>query len=245
MLDPRPDDSMPTRPTVETADCCSPADPRIARHFDERMRDIAAAGELPQMVDISRGLLELLDDVAQVMPTLLELGSGSGAMTVALLEGGAARADGVDLSAESLAIARRRADEAGVGPRATFTVGDGAQVPLDPHDWVVIDRVICCYADVDRLLANSIGAAVHRYAFSVPHVSGWRGFVNRLEFGFDSACNRLRGRPCPGYLHDIGMIERRLAGAGFRRLRHRTVGRWYAAVFERGAQVAAGPSSST
>lgn len=232
MLDPAPDESAPP-PTDARTDSCCPADPRICRHFDKRMREFAAAGELPQMVDISRGMLELLADVAQVRPTLLEIGAGSGAMTVALLERGAERADAVDLSAESVATARRRADAAGVGSRASFQVGDGAQVELEKHDWVVLDRVICCYPDADRLLANSIGAAGRRYAFSVPHVRGWRGVANWLIFNAENATNRFRGRPCPGYLHEIGMIERRLAAAGFRRLRDRTVRLWYAAVFER------------
>jgi SAM-dependent methyltransferase len=215
------------------ADCCTPVDPRIARHFDQRMRTAAADGALPQMVDISLALLELLADAGEVRPTLLELGCGSGAMTVKLLERGALRADGVDLSAESLAVASQRAELAGVSERVSFQVGDGAQVQLKPHDWVVLDRVICCYSGFDRLLANSIAAAERRYAFSVPHVRGWRGLANRLIFGAENATNRLRGRPCPGYLHSIAAIERRLADAGFRRLRTRTVGLWYAAVFER------------
>jgi len=233
MLDPSADDGASDRTTVETTDCCRPADPRISRYFDQRMRILAAAGEMPEMVDVSRGLLELLDDVAQERPTLLELGAGSGALSVALLERGAARADGVDLSAESVATARRRADAAGVGSRANFMVGDGARVALDQHDWVVLDRVICCYADADQLLRNSIGAAAKRYAFSVPYARGWRGLVNWLEFIAEGLIDRLRGQPCPSYLHDIGMIERKLAGAGFRRLRHATLGRWYAAVWTR------------
>ena len=233
MAEPASPDSASTPPRVG-AECSCPADPRIARHFDERMGRVAVAGELPEMVDVSRGLLELLADVGELRPTVLELGSGSGALTVALLERGAARAVGVDLSAESVATARRRADQAGVGSRASFEVGDGAQVALEEHDWVVLDRVICCYAHVDPLLANSIAAAGRRYAFSVPHVGGWRGLVNRLIFIAERATDRLRRRPpCPGYMHSIGKIERRLAKAGFRPLRRRTAGLWYAAVFER------------
>ena len=233
MLDPQHEDGASGSAPHKATDCCRPSDPRIASHFDQRMRDLAAAGEMPEMVDVSRGLLALLDDVAQERPTLLELGSGSGALTVALLERGAARADGVDLSSESVATARRRAEQSGLGSRAEFRVGDGAQVQLEQHDWVVLDRVICCYPHVDQLLSNSIGAAGRRYAFSVPHVRGWRGLANWLEFSAESLIDRLRRRPCPAYLHDIGMIERRLAVAGFRRLRQKTVGRWYAAVFER------------
>ena len=216
----------------EKRDCCA-ADPRIARHFDDRYRDLDTTGELPEMVAVSRDLLGLLSDVAEVRPTVLELGCGTGGLTVELLKGGATWADGVDLSAESLSVARRRADEAGVGDRVQFQVGDGALAQISLHDWVVLDRVICCYAHVDSLLGNAISAAGSRFIFSVPHDRGWRGLVNRTIVTVENATDRFRGRPCPGYTHSIAKIERRLADAGFGRLRTATVGLWYAAVFER------------
>lgn len=198
------------------------------------MRAATEAGDFPKMVDVTGGLLDMLgDDAESNRPTLLELGCGSGALTVALLERGAARADGVDLSSESVATARRRADGAGVGERAQFQVGDGSEVAVEPHDWVVLDRVICCYGRLDRLLANSIGAAGRRYAFSVPRDRGWQGLANRLIVTVENATNRFRGRPCPGYVHPIRKIERRLTAAGFARLRDRRIGLWYAAVWER------------
>ena len=218
-------------------DCCKPADrqvdPRIARHFDKRMRVAAEAGEFPLMVEVSRGLLDLLSDVGSERPTLLELGCGSAALMVSLLERGAVSADGVDLSPGSIATAERRAATAGVEGQVAFQVGDGSLVPLEPHDWVVLDRVICCYADVDRLMGNSIGAARKRYAFSVPLDSGWQGLVNRVIRTTENSTNRFRGRPCPGYTHPIDKIRQRLTDAGFRMLRERKVGLWYAAVFER------------
>jgi magnesium-protoporphyrin O-methyltransferase len=197
------------------------------------MRERAAAGALPEMVAVSRRLLELLEDVGATRPTVLELGSGSGALSVALLERGAAAADGIDLSPESVATAQRRAATAGVAERASFVVGDGAQVPLTTHDWVVIDRVICCYPHMDRLLGNAIGAARRRVAFSVPVSYGWRGLITRAIETIENATNRVRGRPCPGYVHDIRRIEARLAAAGFSRSLHARVGLWYAAVWDR------------
>lgn len=227
-------DSPDSQLEPRTDDCCS-ADPRIANYFNKRMRALAAAGELPEMVEVSRRLLEILSDVGELRPTVLELGAGSGALTVALLELGAAAADGVDLSADSAATAQRRAATAGVAERVSFSIGDGAQVPLTTHDWVVLDRVICCYPHMERLLANAIGAAARRFAFSVPFSSGWRGVVNRTISAAENVTNRIRGRPCPGYVHDIQRIEARLAAAGFARLRHARTNLWYTAVWERPA----------
>ncbi|MEO6350985.1 MAG: class I SAM-dependent methyltransferase [Candidatus Limnocylindrales bacterium] len=192
------------------------------------------AGGFPEMVDVSRALLSMLvADAAVQHPTLLELGSGSGAMTVALLENGVAQADGVDLSSESVATARRRAEAAGVADRALFHVGDGSSFPVEPHDWVVLDRVMCCFPHVDRLLTHSIGAAQRRYAFSLPYARGWRRIVNGLLIGFDNSWDRLRGNGCTGYVHSMSKIESRLREAGFSKKDDRMIGLWYAAVWDR------------
>jgi magnesium-protoporphyrin O-methyltransferase len=215
-------------------DCCPQPerDPRIGSYFDSLTRQRTAGGVLPPMQPVSHGLYEELRDAASVRPSVLELGCGSGALGVALLELGASRYEGVDLSPESLAAAYRRADGAGVTDRASFLLGDGARLLLEPHDWVVMDRVICCYPDMDALLDNALTAAGNRVAFTVPHSRGWRGMVNRVIWGVEGLLDRIRSAS-PGYVHSLARIEARLAAAGFRRLRDRPGLLWYTAVWEK------------
>lgn len=216
------------------ADCCGPHDARIARHFDRMWRQRATRGALPALHPVSQRLLDALAvDVGEAAPSVLELGCGGGALVINLLERGATSASGVDLSAESLEVARRRSADAGLADRSSFQVGDGASVPLAPHDWVVLDRVLCCYPELDRLLGNSVSAAQKRYAFSVPVSSGWRGLTNRLWIRLEDAADALRGQPCRGYVHDIRKIEARLVDAGFHRTRSSVARLWYVAVFDR------------
>lgn len=215
-------------------DCCvPPTDPRIARHFDHKMRERTAGGVLPPLHNVSAALLAQLADVGETAPSVLEIGCGSGALTTALLERGARRASGIDLSPGSVDAARRRAADARLEHRTSFRVGDAATAELDAHDWVILDRVICCYRDVSTLLANSLPAARRRIAFSVPDSRGLFGWMNRVEELIEGVVNTLRGRPCPGYVHDIGLITGRLAQAGFRPVRSTNAGRWYVGVFER------------
>jgi magnesium-protoporphyrin O-methyltransferase len=222
-------------PDNEPWHCCETPDPRIASCFDKRVADDSGSGEFPDMVDVSRGLLYLLCDVSTEHPTLLELGCGSGAMSVTLLESGAESVDGVDLSPESIATATRRAAAAGVAERAHFTVGDGSVVPVQRHDWVVMDRVICCFADMERLLGHAIAAADKRVCFTVPDSRGMWGVFNRIGWGFEAWLTRFRRNACPGYVHSLDLITRRLADSGFELLRDRRMGVWYAAVWERSA----------
>ncbi len=85
---------------------------------------------------------------------LLDIGSGIGAVTHELLDGAVASATLVDESSAYQAMAQELADEHGNRDRYTFVAGDFVEVQptLPSADLVTLDRVVCCYPDVERLL---------------------------------------------------------------------------------------------
>ena len=184
------------------------------------------------MVDVSGLLLDLLRDAPLARPSVLEIGCGTGAVSVALLEMGARQVKGVDLSPASIDLARRRAAAAGLDDRATFEVGQGAAVGGEHHDWVVLDRVLCCDGHLDRMLDAVIGAARSRVALSVPESRGWRGLLNRPMWAAEYVWDRLTGG-CRGYVHDLRHVERRLRSAGFQPTDSGRAGLWYVGVYDR------------
>jgi magnesium-protoporphyrin O-methyltransferase len=223
---------MQSRKADESAACCAPADPRIARRFDRVAGEWLDTDDFPDMVDVSAGLLDLLRDATLERPSVLELGSGTGALSVALLEMGASRTTGVDLSASSVEVARRRASAAGFETQATFEVGNAADTAADPHDWVILDRVICCFNDADRLVRQATALATERIGITLPDSCGWRGLANHVVWTAENAWDLLSGG-CRGYVHDVRRIERRLSDAGFERAKSRHVGLWYIGVYDR------------
>jgi magnesium-protoporphyrin O-methyltransferase len=226
-IDPKPD--------PKGQECACPTDSRIARHFDTKVAERLARGQDPGLVAVSERLRDALLSLDPTGRTVLELGCGRGGLLLALAQAGVASATGVDLSATSIDAARTRFEQAQLSDRAHLSLGDAAYVPLEPHDWVILDRVMCCYPDIERLLGNTLPAARQIYAFTVPISRGWRGFIARLDEWVENAWNTLRGRPCPGYVHDLDLIEERLTAAGFR-LRHRDRQRlWHIAIYERSA----------
>jgi magnesium-protoporphyrin O-methyltransferase len=219
----------------ESPDCCPPgpvADPRIAEQFDARYTGWTPDEGFPELVDVSGAILDLCRDTALRRPSVLDLGCGTAALGVALLEMGASRLTGVDLSPASIDLARQRAEAGGFAEMSDFEVGNAADLQADPHDWVVLDRVICCYGDPDGLVSRAVDLARERIAIAVPESRGWRGLVNRPLWFAEFAWDRLQGG-CRGYVHDLRRIERRLAAAGFVPAGSDRIGLWFIGLYNR------------
>jgi SAM-dependent methyltransferase len=224
---------MDLQPESKKQQCACPTDARIARHFDAKVAERMTTGEDPVLVPVSERLRDVLLSLDPTGKTVLEVGCGRGGLLLELVQAGATEATGLDLSPAGIDAARDRFAQAQLADRVHLSVGDAARVPLAPHDWVILDRVMCCYPDLEGLLANTLPAAMHIYAFTVPTSRGWRGVAARVEEWFENAWNTLRGQSCPGYVHNLDVIEEHMVTAGFR-LRHRDRQRlWHIAVYER------------
>ncbi len=208
----------------------------IARHFD-RKADCCAVDATPEapakLIRVSRLMLEALAGAGLEGSSVLDLGCGQGPFSLAVLEHGAERVTGIDLSPMAIEVARARAAAAGLGDRARFLVGDAAAEDVPAHDVVVLNRVICCYPDVDDLLRTSLAATGRVYGVIVPASSGLWGLLSRMALGFENLLRVVRRDPFRAYVHPVERVDQAAAGAGLvptRRSRRRI---WRLAVYVR------------
>lgn len=201
---------------------------RIASHFDERFQDWQPVG--PEATDMLFGWLQ---QEGLEGSTLMDLGCGTGELIQRALEAGATRATGADLSSEAIAVASELMHDAGLDERVDLWVGDAAVEPLEPHDVVVLDKVICCYPDADALIARSTAAATRLYAFALPESQGFWGFVARLRWFVFDLVERIRGDTLPRFIHDRSEVEARVVAAGFRPLHTARQFVWFVGVYAR------------
>lgn len=192
--------------------------------------DYAASIDWP--ADISRDLYTWLTELPLAGQTVLDIGCGHGRLLVGALLAGAERATGIDLDPEAIAAARDRVGDAHLGDRVTLLVGDGLDERLEPHDLVMLDRVICCDPDGEELARRGLASARWAFAMSVPESRGIRGAWNRVVYGLDLVRSWLR-REGRVYLHDVPRLERAIRDAGFVHHRSRRTGKWYLAVYLR------------
>src|SRR5207245_1233787 len=105
-------------------ECACPADSRIARHFDAKVAERLANRQDPGLIAVSERLRDALVSLDANGKTVLELGCGRGGLLLGLVQAGAARATGVDLSSAGIDAARSRFEQAQLSDLADFTVGD-------------------------------------------------------------------------------------------------------------------------
>lgn len=172
----------------------------------------------PTAAKVTLALLGALEQTGLRDRSVLDLGCGIGDLAIEAVGRGASSARGYDLSPKAIDAARRLADERGVGERTAFEVGDAARLALPPADVVVLNRVFCCYPDVQGLLERSLAAAGSVYAFTAPRSKGLVGAFGRVQVAIMNVWYRLRRSKFGGfrvYIHDIDRIDARVRSEGF------------------------------
>jgi ubiquinone/menaquinone biosynthesis C-methylase UbiE len=139
------------------------ADPAMAERFDA-MRFGGPIGRLIA-ADQERVLASFLDPIAG--RTVLDVGTGTGRAVIALAKRGGI-VTGVDASGEMLAMARRRAADAGVS--AVFVEGDAHRLAFEDRsfDAVICLRVLMHTPDWRRSLGELCRVSRERVVFDYP-----------------------------------------------------------------------------
>jgi magnesium-protoporphyrin O-methyltransferase len=171
---------------------------------------------------------ELIDELAEGLPldgaSVIDIGAGVGAVHLALLARGVARAIVVEGSSAYIAVSRDEAERQGVGDRVTHVLGDATVLSptLAPADFVALDRVVCCFGDVAALLAAATSLASRRVGLVYPVDRWWTRLAARIA---NSVLYRRSGG-YRAYVHPRATVALLLAGAGFAQISGRG-GRWW------------------
>lgn len=162
---------------------------------------------------------------------LLDIGGGLGAIQHALLASGASSALHVDASSAYLEASRQESQRLGLGLRVNYLHGNFVDLAeeIQPAEIVTLDRVICCYGDMHRLVKLSSEHASRLLGLVYPRNSWWIG----LGLALQNTYLRLRGSAFRTYMHSSTEVESIIHAAGLRRVFHRQTLIWQVAVFSR------------
>ncbi|MEX2571973.1 MAG: class I SAM-dependent methyltransferase [Gemmatimonadota bacterium] len=166
---------------------------------------------------------------------LLDIGGGVGTIQHLLLARGAARATHVDVSQAYIDAARKEGERRGHLDRMTARAGDFVDLApsMGQFDVVTLDRVICCYPDMRRLVRASASKAERLYGLVYPRSGSAAELVARMA----NTLMRLRRSDFRAYIHDTGEVDALVRSLGFERSYESATAVWQIFLYRRsGAQ---------
>jgi hypothetical protein len=211
------------------SECCNPAGYR--QFFNEKEARRSLRGYDRHGLDkMTQGLVDYMTSRGMAGRTVLEAGGGIGALQVELLKAGAARAVAVELSGGYETVAKELLEREGVADRAERLIGDFTELAADLQaDDVVMDRVICCYPFMERLVKAATSSSGRFLAATFPR----DGIATKMALGFSNTMRKLTRSEFRSFIHSPDAIVETARAGGFDvAYRDRNLV-WNAVVFER------------
>ena len=179
----------------------------------------------------SKTTIMLLDAVNRVGVqglTFLDIGGGIGAIQYALLKWGAL--NGISIEASSAYIDLLK-DEIDLTEKVVFKHGDFTTIAsdLDSADIVTLDKVICCYDDMDELVGLSSKLAQKIYAVVYPRDNWW----TKLLLPIINFYPKIKGSSFRVFIHPTKQVEDIIIRNGLKRNYYNKRLFWQVAIFTR------------
>jgi 2-polyprenyl-3-methyl-5-hydroxy-6-metoxy-1,4-benzoquinol methylase len=193
-------------------DCCrglqSQFDARQAARDLERFQRHGATRS-------TRQLVESIEREGPLRGTLLDIGGGIGAVQHLLLSAGIDRTIDVDVSEPYVESARKEGERRGTAERMTFHVGDFVDLApqIESVDVVTLDRVICCYPDVEPLVREAAAHANRLLGLVYPR----SGRTARLVARAANVLMAVKRSQFRAYVHDTRAVDSLIRSLGFAR----------------------------
>jgi magnesium-protoporphyrin O-methyltransferase len=145
--------------------------------------------------------------------SLLDIGGGIGAIQHELIPGNMRSAISVEAAPAYLHTARQEAERRGYSGQVTYYLGDFVDraVDLPRTDVVTLDRVLCCYPDMDALVSLSVAKARRLYGVVFPR----ERWIMKLAFPLMNLISRLQRSPFRVFLHSAVALDAVLYAQGF------------------------------
>ena len=163
--------------------------------------------------------------------TLLDIGGGLGAVQHELINAGIRFVTSVEASSAYLAVAKTEAQRRGHSERVSFHHGNFVELAasLSPADIVTLDRVICCYPDMEKLVDLSAARTRKLYGLVYPRDTWWV----KVGLAVGNVIFRLRRSHYRTYSHPTRSVEALVKRRGLKRRSYRRTLVWQVVVYTR------------
>jgi magnesium-protoporphyrin O-methyltransferase len=197
------------------------------REAEKDLASLRAGGPRPP----TQELINLIRARGVEGASLLDVGAGVGAIHLALLEAGAAKAIDVDASREYLAAAGSEAERRGLADRVDYRYGDLVELAADlpPTDVVTLDSVICCYPYLPALTSAVLSVRPRLVGFTYPRDTWWMRVFMRLY----NIVHAVRRSPARYFAWRHEQLRDLMSAAGYTEVHNGGIAVWRVVLYAR------------
>tara|TARA_B100001179_G_C18470878_1_gene351332 strand:+ start:132 stop:761 length:630 start_codon:yes stop_codon:yes gene_type:complete len=173
-------------------------------------------------------LLDAINKVGVQGLTFLDIGGGIGAIQHALLKWGSLNGISIEASSAYIDLIKEEID---LTEKVVFKHGDFTTIAsdLDSADIVTLDKVICCYDDMDELVGLSSKLAQKIYAVVYPRDNWW----TKLLLPIINFYPKIKGSSFRVFIHPTKQVEDIIIRNGLKRNYYNKRLFWQVAIFTR------------
>ena len=176
-------------------------------------------------------LLNAVNKIGVQGMTFLDIGGGIGAIQYALIKWGALNGVSIEASSAYIDSIKEETGKNNLTEKVVFKHGDFTTIAsdLNSSDIVTLDKVICCYDDMNRLVDLSSKLARKIYAVVYPRDNWWiKLFLPIINF-----YPKIKGSSFRLFIHPTNKVEDIIIKNGLKRIYNTTRLFWQVAVFIR------------
>lgn len=215
---------------VRKMDCCQAAG--IEELMDTQMAERDLKRYRKKGADkTTKLLLAALKDEGVQGLTLLDIGGGVGALQHELLNAGVQDATSVDASSAYLNAAKNEAKSQGHLDRISQHHGDFVEMAgnISEADIVTLDRVICCYDDMRKLVRLSTERAKKLYGVVYP----LDNLLNKAITWLENQYRRITKSQFRVFAHPTEAVEALIHDSGLERVFNQETFFWQVHLYRR------------
>jgi magnesium-protoporphyrin O-methyltransferase len=163
--------------------------------------------------------------------SILDVGGGLGVLEFELIKGGASSATNVEASSAYIDAAREEASRQALSAQIQHIHGDFVDLAPDvpSADIVTLDKVVCCYDDMESLVRGSVGKAKRLYGLIYPRDTWWVKVGTEIENLF----RKLKGSDFRVFVHPTKEVDSLIKETGMRVLFDHELVDWQIVVYGR------------
>jgi len=180
---------------------------------------------------VQRKILTGMLDSPITGSSILDIGCGAGVIHLELLRRGAGYAIGIDIAQGMIEQAQTLAQLNGFEDRTRYIHGDfvDRSNEIAKADISILDKVVCCYEDLDSLLNRTIDKTKSVIVISHPRNTTFvrMGFIIQQIF---TSIFRLKFQPV---WHDWQIIHMKLAHQGYTKVFHNFTFLWDIVIYSK------------